>query len=221
MNLLLVEDDKETREFLQYALRREGFVVDAAADGETGCRKAKAGDYDLVMMDYMLPEKNGRDVCRELRVSGKTMPILMLSVRDDATSKVELLTTGADDYVVKPFSYAEVLARIRALLRRPSTLQNDVFSVDNLVLDSRGRRVTRGDRTIHLTPKEFFLLEYLMRNKGTVMSRMAILEHVWDVNADPFTNTIETHILNIRKKVAGKGERELIRSVSGTGYVIE
>lgn len=221
MNLLIIEDDKEILGFLKDSLRGEGFVVDTAEDGEVGLRKAKMNDYDLILLDLVLPHKNGREICAEIRGLGKQNPILMLSVQGEIDSKVDLLAVGVDDYVVKPFSYSEVLARIRALVRRPPVLQGDVLSIDDLVMDTRRRTVIRGGKSIHLTPKEFFLLEYLLRNRGNVVSRIAILEHVWDMNADPFTNTIETHILNLRKKIGGKNRRDLIHSVSGTGYKIE
>ncbi len=220
MNLLIVEDDKGILEFLKTSLKSEGFVVDTSEDGAVGAHKVKTHDYDLVLLDIMLPHKTGREICAEIRAEGKKMPILILSVKGEIESKVDLFEIGADDYLVKPFSYAELLARIKVLMRRPLTLNGGVLQVDDLVLDTKGRTVTRDGKSIHLTPKEFFLLEYFMRNRGKVLSRQAILEHVWDMNADPFTNTIETHVLNLRKKIGDRHKRELIQSVSGTGYKI-
>lgn len=220
MNLLVVEDDKETRNFLKSSLKAEGFVVDIAEDGKTGSYKASVNDYDLVILDIELPYKNGRQICSELRSSGKNMPIIMLSVKGEIDTKVDLLQTGADDYLTKPFSFTELSARIKALLRRPQKIEGEVLCIDDLVLDTGGRTVACAGKEVSLTPKEFFLLEYLMRNRGRVMSRQALLEHVWDVNADPFTNTVETHIVNLRKKLKQKNKREIICTVSGTGYKI-
>lgn len=220
MNLLVVEDDKETRNFLKSSLKAEGFVVDTAEDGKAGSYKANLNDYDLIVLDIELPYKNGRQVCSELRSSGKNMPIIMLSVKGEIDTKVDLLRTGADDYLTKPFSFTELSARIKALLRRPQKIENDILCIEDLVLDNGSRTVARAGKEVYLTPKEFFLLEYLMRNRGRVMSRQALLEHVWDVNADPFTNTVETHIVNLRKKLKQKNKREIICTVSGAGYKI-
>ena len=220
MNLLVVEDDKETRNFLKSSLKAEGFVVDTAEDGKAGSYKASVNDYDLIVLDIELPYKNGRQICSELRASGKNMPIIMLSVKGEIDTKVDLLQTGADDYLTKPFSFTELSARIKALLRRPQKIEGEVLCIGDLVLDAGSRTVARAGKEVGLTPKEFFLLEYLMRNRGRVMSRQALLEHVWDVNADPFTNTVETHIVNLRKKLKQKNKREIICTVSGTGYKI-
>lgn len=218
MNVLIVEDDKETLDFLKDFLKAEGFVVDATEDGEDGSYKAKVNAYDIVILDIGLPRKDGRQIAAELRADGKTMPILILSIKGEIGTKAELLDIGADDYVVKPFSFIELLARVRALLRRPKRIEGEVLQIDDLVLDVRKRIVVRGKKQIHLSPKEFFLLEYFLRNEGKVLSRVEILEHVWDMNADLFTNTVETHIVNLRRKLQQKNQRELIHTVSGTGY---
>jgi two-component system copper resistance phosphate regulon response regulator CusR len=220
MNILIVEDNKEILSLLQPLLRSEGFVVDVAEHGDDGLYKAKTNNYDIIILDIMLPGKDGRQICKEIRSSGKQVPIIMLSVKGEIGTKVDLFSIGADDYVVKPFSFVELLARIRALLRRPNTMKSDVLRIGDLVLDIGRHVVTRGKKIIRLTPKEFFLLEYLMRNQDRVLSRAAILEHVWDMDADPFTNTIETHILNIRKKLGGKAKRNIIENISGVGYKI-
>ncbi len=218
MNILVVEDDKETLEFLEDSLKAEGFVVDSAEDGNDGSYKARVNLYDIVILDIGLPRKDGRQIAAELRADGKYMPILMLSVKGDVETKAELLGIGADDYMVKPFSFTELLARIRALLRRQKRIESEVLRIDDLVIDIRKREVRRGGREIRLCPKEFFLLEYLARNKGNALSRTEILEHVWDMNADLFTNTVETHVAGLRKKLRWKNKKELIHTISGTGY---
>ena len=221
MNLLIVEDDKETIDFLKPSLKAEGYVVDVAGDGESGAYKARVNDYDLIILDIGLPKKDGRQLCTEIRTAGKCMPILMLSVKGEIETKVDLLSMGADDYVTKPFSYAELVARIKSLLRRPRNIEDEVLRIDDIELNLPKRSVYKAGKKIHLAPKEFFLLEYLLRNRGRVLSRQTILEHVWDMNADPFTNTVETHVVNIRHKLKGKGNKDFIRTISGTGYVID
>jgi two-component system OmpR family response regulator len=222
MNLLIVEDDKDMLDALSESFRENGFVVDSAEDGERGLYKASINDYDAIILDINLPKKDGRQVCSEIRSAGKNTPIIMLSVKYDVDTKVDLLNIGADDYLSKPFSYVELSARVKALLRRPrDIIKGDVFCIDDLTLDTKKRTVIRDGKKIHLTPKDFFLLEFLMRNRGTVMPRMAILEHVWDLEADLFTNTIETHIATIRKKINFRNKRDLIQTISSGGYKIE
>lgn len=220
MNLLIVEDDKETLACLKPSLKAEGFVVDAAEDGETGLYKTKINDYDLIILDIGLPRKNGRQVCSEIRSAGKHMPILILSVKSEIDTKAELLDAGADDYITKPFAFKELMARISALLRRPNKIEHTKLQIGDLAVDIEGRVVARGNKKLHLTAKEFSLLEYLLRNRGKVLSRQEILEHVWDMNADPFTNTIETHMVNLRKKIEGKNGKKVIHTVPGVGYKI-
>lgn len=220
MNLLIVEDDKETLDFLKPSLKAEGFVVDVAEDGEAGSYKAKLNNYDLIILDIGLPRKDGRQVCSEIRAAGKGMPILMLSIKGEIETKVDLLSIGADDYVTKPFSYAELAARVKALMRRPQKAEDDILRVDEIELNLPKRAVYRSGKEIHLAPKEFFLLEYLLRNRGRVLTRQTILEHVWDMNADLFTNTVETHVVSLRRKLKPRN-RNFIRTVSGTGYVID
>ncbi len=222
MNLLIVEDDKDMLDALSESFRENGFVVDSAEDGERGLYKASINDYDVIVLDINLPKKDGRQVCSEIRSAGKNTPIIMLSVKYDVDTKVDLLNIGADDYLSKPFSYVELSARVKALLRRPrDIIKGDVLCIDDLTLDTKKRMVIRDKKEIHLTPKEFFLLEFLMRNRGTVMPRMAILEHVWDLEADLFTNTIETHIATIRRKINFRNKRDLIQTISSGGYKIE
>ncbi|KPJ56434.1 transcriptional regulator [Parcubacteria bacterium DG_74_2] len=220
MRILLVEDNKEIIKFLKPCLEAENFVVDAAEDGAKGSFLARTNDYDLIILDYVLPKKDGACVCQEIRSRGKNMPIIMLSVKSEIEDKVKLLNIGADDYLTKPFSFEELLARIKALLRRPEKIENDILMVDDLVLDKNKQMVTRGKKEIYLTRKEFALLEYLMKNQGIVLSRGMIMEHVWDMNIDPFSNTVETHILNLRRKIEPKNASQLIHTISGRGYRI-
>lgn len=221
MNILVVEDTKEIADSLKSSLKKEGFVVDVAFDGTDGLYKASMNEYDLIVLDIGLPHKNGREVCRQLRSLGKNTPIVMLSVQGEIETKVDLLNIGADDFITKPFFFKELLARIRALLRRPRKIENAVIQICDIAIDMDSRIVRCKEKEIRLTLKEFLLLEYLARNRGKVLSRMEILEHVWDLNADPFTNTVETHIMNIRKKVGENKEEGLIRTVPGVGYKIE
>jgi DNA-binding response OmpR family regulator len=220
MRLLVVEDEEKLRDFLKESLESECFAVDTASDGETGSWYARSNDYDLVILDNMLPKKNGIDVCREIRTEGKTLPILILSVKDSTTTKVDLLDAGADDYLTKPFEFAELLARIRALMRRPTVTVGEVLTAADVTLDGKTGAVTRGDKGIYLTRKEFMLLRYLLQNKGAILSRAMILEHVWDMSVDLFSNTIESHILSLRKKLGDTGKERLIQTVPGRGYRI-
>jgi DNA-binding response OmpR family regulator len=183
--------------------------------------KAKTNNYDLVVLDDILPGKHGSQICRELREGGKTMPILLVSGKSDVDRRVMVLNDGADDYVTKPFSHLELNARVRALLRRPPTTCGTVLRIGDLVLDTAAFRVQRGGAKIVLTAKEFSLLEYLMRNAGTVVSHQTLFEHVWNGDADQCSNAIMTHIGNLRRKIEVPGGRTLIRTVPGRGYVLE
>ena len=220
MRVLVVEDEEGIARFLKAGLESEYFAVDVAEDGERGSYLARTNDYDIIILDNMLPGKNGAEVCDDIRKSGRNTPIIMLSARAEMSIKVELLNKGADDYLTKPFSLEELLARIRALLRRPAHVAPDLLEIEDLVLDTKKHLVTRKGKEIYLTRKEFMLLEYLLRNNGTAVSRGMILEHVWDINVDPFSNTVESHILNIRKKVNDKGRKNLIHTLPGIGYKI-
>ncbi len=221
MRILIVEDEKDIINFLKPSLEAESFVVDVAKDGEAGLFLALTNDYDLIILDNTLPKKTGLEICKEIRSNKKNIPIIMLSVISDIDKKVELFNAGADDYLTKPFSFQELLARIRSVLRRPNNMEREVLQVDDLELDSRRNLVKRGGVEISLTRKQFMLLEYLMRNVGMVMTRSMIMEHVWDMNADPFSNTIETHILSLRKKIKLQNNQpELIHTIPGRGYKI-
>lgn len=220
MRLLLVEDEKNIRDFLKTSLEAELFSVDIAEDGDKGSMLGRVNDYDLIILDYLLPGKNGMQVCKEIRDKGKSVPIIILSVESETGSKIGLLNAGADDYMTKPFSFEELLARIKAMLRRPQTIKEEVLEIGNLVVDVGSQKVLSNGQEVYLTKKEFELLEFLMRNHGQVLSRGLIMEHVWDINADPFSNTIETHILNLRRKL-NLAKDQLIRTVPGRGYRVE
>ncbi len=220
MRILFVEDEKDIRDFVKQSLESECFVVDCAADGEKGLWLAKTNDYDVIILDNVLPKKTGAEVCAEIRIAGKETPIIMLSVQSETDRKVSVLNDGADDYITKPFSLDELLARIRALLRRPRKIADTILMIDDLHLDSKRHVVKRDEEEVYLTRKEFMLLEYLMQNVGTVLSRGMIMEHVWDMNADPFSNTIESHIRSLRRKIDYK-TKKLIHTIPGRGYKLE
>lgn len=221
MRVLVVEDEKEIRNFLKRSLEAECYAVDTAEDGERGSFLARTNKYDLVLLDNMMPKKTGLEVCKEVRSEGIEIPILVLSVKSESTTKVDLLNAGADDYLTKPFSVDELFARIKALLRRPSKIEQELMEIDNLTLEESRHVVKRGDKEIKLTRKEFSLLKYLLKNKGIVLSRSMIMEHVWDMSADPFSNTIESHIMSLRKKIDFAGMNKLIYTISGRGYKID
>jgi len=221
MRILIVDDDNEIRDFLKTNLQAECFTVDTAADGQEGSYLARTHDYDVLILDNIMPKKNGYEVCQEVRKQGKKVPIIILSVQTDVDEKVHLLNAGADDYLSKPFSYRELQSRIRALMRRPQDLTEPVLRVDDFILDTMKQKAIRGTKDIYLTRKEFALTEYLMRNSGNVVSRGMLMEHIWNDEIDPFSNTIEAHILNLRKKIEGVSKRKLIHTVPGRGYKIE
>ena len=221
MRILIIEDDADIRSFLESSFHAEAYAVDTAVDGEEGVRMARASAYDVIVLDNLLPKMTGIEVCRTLRTDGISTPIVVVSVRSEIVTKIDLLDAGADDYLAKPFSFDELAARVRVLLRRPSATVGSVLRVDDLYLDIAKHRVWRGDKDIQLTRKEFMLLEYLMRNAGTALSRMMLMEHVWDLHADPFSNTIETHITTLRRKIESPEKPRLIRTIVGVGYIIE
>ncbi len=220
MRILIIEDDQEIGDFLKAGLETESFIVDVLKDGERGSFVARTEEYDLIILDHILPKKDGFQICQEVRQAGRMVPILMLSVKTEIPLKVGLLNLGADDYMTKPFVFDELLARIRVLLRRPASYKPSLLKIDDLVLDPSAQRVTKGRKEIYLTRKEFILLQYMMQNMSRVLSRGMILEHVWNRETDPFSNTIEAHILNLRRKV-DTGNSKLIHTVSGRGYKME
>ncbi len=220
MRILIVEDDEDIRKMLVKNLKAESFAVDATADGERGSFLARTSEYDLIILDYLLPKKDGGEICTELRACGKTMPVLILSVNATPEEKIRLLNLGADDYMTKPFSYAEVVARIRALARRPRHQEPSVLRVGSLTVNPSNQDVLWRKRQIYLTRKEFALLEYLVRHPGEVLSRGMIMEHVWDMESDPFSNTVEAHVFNLRKKLS-LNKCQCIYTVPGRGYRLE
>ncbi len=218
MRILIIEDNQDIRELLKIGLESEMFTVDTASDGESGSYIARTNDYDVILLDNALPKKTGLEVCREIRKAGKTVPIILISVKADPEEKTRLLNTGADDYVAKPFSFQELLARVRAVLRRPDKNLPDDLATGDLILNSRTHEVKRGETKIYLTRKEFSILELLLRHAGEVVSRGMIMEHVWDLDGNPFSSTIESHIFNLRKKIEKSRKERLIWNVPGRGY---
>lgn len=221
MRILLVEDDTAIARSLKEGLEDESYAVDVANDGSEGYRTAAADDYDVIILDIMLPGMNGYEVCRALRNDGNKTPILMLTARDAERDIVEGLDTGADDYLAKPFSFDVLLARIRALLRRPNEKLEEILQVGDLKLDPSSKKVTRASQEISLTAKEYGVLEYLMRNKGKVLSKEQIISHVWDFDADVLLNNVELFIMFLRRKIDKPFKSKLIHTVSGFGYKLE
>jgi DNA-binding response OmpR family regulator len=220
MKLLLVEDDERVQRSVARGLQQLGFQVEVAADGKRGLQRALSGAPELVVLDLLLPMLDGTEVLLELRRNRCSVPVLVLSARDGVRDRIQALDAGADDYLVKPFSFDELVARIRALARRPVALAAPVLEVADLRLDLRAHRVERGGRSISLTAKEFALLEYLMRNRGTVLTRTMMAEHVWDQHFGSFSNVIEVYIRYLRAKVDAESEVKLIHTVRGVGYVL-
>jgi len=220
MKILVVEDEQRVAQFIQKGLKEEGHAVDCAYDGEEGGFLAEVNEYDLVILDLMLPKKNGVAVCREIRERGVATPVLMLTARDSVEDKVRGLDAGADDYLTKPFAFEELLARTRALLRRSSESKAPVLKIADLELDPMSRRVTRSEQAIRLTTKEYALLEYMMRNPDRVLSRTRIGEHVWDMNFDPESNVIDVYVSHLRNKVDKGFAPPLIHTLRGQGYML-
>jgi len=223
MRLLVVEDDAGLAGALQRGLSYEGYAVDCVGDGCQAATQAEVhrGDYDLVILDLMLPGLSGLEVCRRLRDRQVSLPILVLTARDATEDKVDALDAGADDYLVKPFAFAELLARIRTLLRRPPDLLPPRLVVRDLTLDPATRRVWRRDTEIALTTKEFALLELFMRNAGQVLEREQILAHLWDIGFDSFSNVVDVHVKNLRKKLDRGRQERLLVTVRGVGYQLK
>lgn len=220
MRILLIEDEPEIAKFIEQGLQRARYAVDYVDDGRLGVYQAAVNPYDLILCDYMLPLKDGISLVSELRAKKVKTPVLMLTVVDDLDTKVRALDSGADDYLCKPFPIEELLARVRALLRREKAWQGDELRVGDVVLDNQRRSVERAGVPIKLTRKEFMLLEYLMRHANEIVSRTNILEHVWDSAADPFSNSVEVHIRFLRRKIEepfGKNSR-VIHTIHGVGY---
>lgn len=221
MKLLLIEDDKETAATLKEELEKD-YVIELSFSGEDGEYKAEINEYDLIVLDLGLPDKDGLEVCRKIRANRIQTPILVLTGESDLGIKISLLDAGADDYLTKPFTFAELKARIRAVLRRQhQTFISNTLSVEDLTLDLNKKIAKRGVKIISLRPKEFYLLEYLIRNTGAVLSRGMILDHVWDSESESLTNIVDVHIKYLRDQVDRPFEKKLIKTVHGLGYKIE
>jgi DNA-binding response OmpR family regulator len=221
MKILVIEDDPTVGQFVKRGLEEQRWGVELVADGEEGEQRASSGAYDLVILDMRLPGKSGLDVLTALRGRGFERPILVLTAQDAVDSKVSTLRAGADDYVTKPFAFEELLARVEALARRPRAIASATLRVGDLELDQTTHEVRRGGEPIELTPKEFTVLEYLMRHTGRVMSRTLITEYAWGYHFDPGTNIVDVVINHLRKKIDAKHERKLLTTVRGVGYVVK
>ena len=221
MKILVIEDDPTVGQFVKRGLEEQRWGVELVADGEEGEQRASSGAYDLVILDMRLPGKSGLDVLTALRGRGFERPILVLTAQDAVDSKVSTLRAGADDYVTKPFAFEELLARVEALARRPRAIASATLRVGDLELDQTTHEVRRGGEPIDLTPKEFTVLEYLMRHTGRVMSRTLITEYAWGYHFDPGTNIVDVVINHLRKKIDARHERKLLTTVRGVGYVVK
>ncbi|HLA89247.1 MAG TPA: response regulator transcription factor [Gemmatimonadaceae bacterium] len=221
MKVLVIEDDPTVGQFVKRGLEEQRWTADLVTDGEEGERLAMSQPYDLVVLDMRLPGRSGLEVLRNLRAKGFEHPVLVLTAQDAVDAKVETLRAGADDYVTKPFAFEELLARVQALARRPRALASPLLKVADLEVDLDAREVRRAGRTIELTPKEFLVLEYLMRHAGRVMSRTLITEYAWGYHFDPGTNIVDVVINHLRKKLDASRGQKLITTVRGVGYVIK
>ncbi len=218
---MVIEDEKKTAAYLRKGLAENGFVVDVAEDGEEGLHLARTGGYLAIVCDVMLPGRDGWSVVSELRRSGDQTPVLFLTARDEVKDRVKGLDLGADDYLVKPFAFSELLARLRSVLRRGPGRQPETARVGDLDVDLVRHRASRGGKRLDLTPKEFSLLSLLVRNAGEVVSRTFIAEQVWDMNFDSGTNVVDVHVRRLRSKVDDPFEKKLIHTVRGVGYVLD
>ncbi len=221
MRILIIDDDTTLLNSLRLSLESESYAVDTCSDGETGSYFARTNEYDVIILDVMLPKKTGHAVCAEIRDAGRNTPIIGLSIIGGPSEAITFLERGGDDYLAKPFSFHELRARIRCLIRRPHVLINDILTIDTLTVNAQKHTVMRGSEYIYLTRKEFALLEFMMRNKQHIVSRGMIMEHVWNIDSDPFSNTIEAHILNLRRKIERKDRPKLIHNIPGRGYTID
>ena len=220
MRVLVIEDDKKVASFVAQGLREDGYVVDVAHDGVSGALNAQVYDYDGLLVDVMLPGKNGYEIVHELRKSGKTVPILMLTARDSTDDVVRGLDAGADDYLTKPFAFDELLARLRALLRRGGSARLARLIFADVEMDRLKHTASRGGERLDLTPKEFELLEYFLLHPGEIVRRTELLEKVWDLHFDPMSNVVDVHVGNLRRKLEAGDRTPLIHTVRGVGYVL-
>ena len=219
MRLLVVEDEPKLNKGLVKGLQNKGYAVDFAFDGLAGETRARKESYDAIILDIMMPRRDGITVCNNLRKSGIETPILFLTAKDEVSDKVTGLDTGGDDYLVKPFAFEELLARIKSILRRPKQIVQDKLALDDLVLDTKAQKLTVNNKTIALTLREYSLLEYLLRNTGSVITREELLDHVWDIFYDSQSNVVDVHIKNIRKKLPSSYAKR-IETIRGKGYCL-
>ncbi len=221
MRILVVEDEEKIAKFIKRGLKEEGYSVDVSFDGKEGYFLAGTNDYDLIVLDLMLPQMDGLTICRKLRSENNSTPILMLTAKDTIKDKVIGLDSGADDYLLKPFAFEEFLARVRVLLRKTDAGVSTQIKVGDLIMDLLTHKVLRSGKEINLTVKEYALLEYLMRNEGVLVTRTMISEHVWDINFDTFTNVIDVYINYLRNKIDHGFEHKMIATVRGRGYILK
>ncbi len=221
MRILIAEDDKKVAGFLKKGLKEENYAIDLCYDGNEAVFRARTNEYDLIILDIMLPVKNGFAVCQEIRETGNLTPILMLTARDHLEDKVKGLQVGADDYLTKPFAFEELLARIQALLRRTQQYKTQNLKVGDLEMDPVSRKVTREDKIISLTGKEYALLEYLLRNKGRVVTQTMIIDHIWDMDYEGLSNVVNVYINHLREKIDKDFSQKYIHTVRGSGYKID
>ncbi len=220
MRIILIEDDKKIAAFIKKGLEEEHYAVDVFHNGEDGAYWATVNDYDLIILDIMLPKKNGIEICNEIRHKNILTPILMLTAKTSVGDRVKGLDTGADDYLTKPFAFEELFARVRSLLRRNQAYKTKTLKIADLELDPASRKVSRAGKKIALTGKEYALLEYLMRNKGRVLTETMIIDHVWDMNFDPESNIVNVYIHHLREKVDRGFGKKLIHTIRSLGYTI-
>ncbi|APJ03419.1 heavy metal response regulator transcription factor [Silvanigrella aquatica] len=221
MRILIIEDAEKTASFLKKGLTEKGYVVDIESNGQEGLYLAQMNNYDLIILDVMLPEMDGWSILKELRTSDNKTYIIMLTARDDIDDKVKGLNLGADDYLVKPFAFSELVARIQTILRRKPTIQKDIIVIGDLEVDLNKKRVSRGGVKIDLTPKEFMLLSLLIRNNNVALSRSEISEKIWNINFDTDTNVVDVHIRRLRAKIDDDYEKKFIKTVRGIGYMFD
>ena len=221
MRIILIEDDRKIAAFIKKGLDEEHYAVDVFHNGEEGLYWAVVNDYDLIILDIMLPGKDGIEICNEIRQKKILAPVLMLTAKTSIKDKVKGLDTGADDYLTKPFAFEELLARVRSLLRRTQAYKTKTLKIADLELDPASRTVSRAGKRLGLTGKEYALLEYLMRNKGRVLTETMIIEHVWDMNFDPESNIVNVYVHHLRGKIDRGFDRKLIHTIRGLGYTME
>lgn len=220
MRILIIEDQQKLATYTKKGLENEGYVADCVYDGEAGLQRAVFGEYDAIILDVMLPKKDGITVCKELREREVMTPIVMVTAKSEVDDRIAGLDSGADDYLIKPYAFEELIARIRVLLRRPQTMASDIIVLENIKIDVQGRHVCIAENEIALTLKEFCVLEYLARNIGQVITREQILDHCWGYDYDGFSNIVDVYIKRLRNKIKKHADEEVIETIRGVGYTI-